>query len=150
MPGRATPIRAFVVYPEVATKAPVVIVLHENSGLTDWIRGVTDQLAADGFIAIAPDFLTGKAPNGGDTTKFASRGDAIKAAASLTGGEIDAALTAVRAYGTKLPAATGQTVTLGFPGTPRFDEGESGQGIIRQQTGQPWPATLSSLRQHVK
>lgn len=109
-PGRAAPIRAFVVYPEIATKAPVVIVLHETSGLTDWIRGVTDQLAADGFIAIAPDLPAGKAP------------------------ESDAVLTAVRGYGAKLPAATGQTVTLALPATPSFDS-------------QTWAATLSSLRQ---
>lgn len=163
VPGRTTPLRAFVVYPEIATKAPVVIVMHETYGLTDWVRGVTDQLAADGFIAIAPDLLTGKAPNGGDTTKFASRDAAVKASATLTGGEIGAALAAIRAYGTKLPAATGQTVTLTFPETPPFDSGPVAgpvAGIVRQPTGQAaanqpaalqgWPATVSSLRQQVK
>ncbi len=57
--GRATPIKAYVVYPEVKEKAPVVVVIHEIFGLTDWIRAVADQLAADGFIAIAPDLLSG-------------------------------------------------------------------------------------------
>src|SRR5689334_25134365 len=60
-------IRAWVVYPERKTKAPVVVVIHEIFGLTAWIRGVADQLAADGFIAIAPDLLTGKAPLQGDS-----------------------------------------------------------------------------------
>src|SRR5881227_528472 len=55
-------IKAFVVYPEVKEKAPVVIVIHEIFGLSDWIRGVTDQLAADGFIAIAPDLISGMGP----------------------------------------------------------------------------------------
>src|SRR5690606_33272605 len=61
--GKA-PVRAYVVYPERKEKAPVVIVIHEIYGLTDWIKGVTDQLAADGFIAIAPDFLSGRGENG--------------------------------------------------------------------------------------
>ena len=162
VPGRPTPLRAFVVYPEIATKAAVVIVLHETYGLTDWIRGVADQLAADGFIAIAPDLLTGKGSNGGDTTKFATRGDAIKAAGSLTIDEINAALTAVRTYGAKLPAATGKTVTLAFSGTPRFDgdDRSSPGAVLRQSTGQDsadqpaaqqsWPATISSLYKKVK
>jgi carboxymethylenebutenolidase len=54
-----TPIKSFVVYPERKDKAPVVIVIHEIFGLSDWVRGVADQLAKEGFIAIAPDFLSG-------------------------------------------------------------------------------------------
>jgi carboxymethylenebutenolidase len=57
--GNGDSVRAWVVYPERRTKAPVVIVIHEIFGLSTWIRGVADQLAADGFIAVAPDFLTG-------------------------------------------------------------------------------------------
>ena len=53
VPGREKPVRAFITFPEVKEKAPVVIVIHEIFGLSDWIKGVTDQLAADGFIAIA-------------------------------------------------------------------------------------------------
>jgi hypothetical protein len=52
-------VRAWVVYPERATKAPVVVVVHEIFGLSTWVRAVADQLAADGFIAVAPDLLTG-------------------------------------------------------------------------------------------
>src|SRR5256885_7690683 len=59
--GPSDSVRAWVVYPERATKAPVVVVIHEIFGLSTWVRGVADQLAADGFIAIAPDLLTGKA-----------------------------------------------------------------------------------------
>src|SRR5262245_37502171 len=62
-----TPVRTWVVYPERKDKAPVVIVIHEIFGLTDWIRSVADQLAADGFIAVAPDLLSGKGPGGGGT-----------------------------------------------------------------------------------
>jgi carboxymethylenebutenolidase len=58
--GTGDSLRAWVVYPERADKAPVVVVIHEIFGLTPWIRSVADQLAADGFIAIAPDLLTSK------------------------------------------------------------------------------------------
>ena len=57
--SNGTPIKSFVVYPERRDKAPVVIVVMEIFGLSDWIRGVTDQLAKEGFIAIAPDFPVG-------------------------------------------------------------------------------------------
>ena len=60
----------FVAYPERKEKAPVVIVIQEVFGLTDWIRGVADRLAADGFIAVAPDLLSGKGPGGGGTEAF--------------------------------------------------------------------------------
>ena len=60
-------INAWIVFPEKSDPAPVVVVIHEISGLTDWIRAVTDQLAADGYIAIAPDLFSGKGPKGGGT-----------------------------------------------------------------------------------
>ena len=66
-----TPMRTWVVRPAGAARAPVVVVIQEIFGLSDWIRGVADQLAAEGFIAVAPDLLAGKGPNGGDTTSFA-------------------------------------------------------------------------------
>src|SRR5262249_50464428 len=59
------PVRVWVVYPERKDKASVVIVIHEIYGLSDWIRGVADQLAREGFIAVAPDLITGKGPGGG-------------------------------------------------------------------------------------
>src|SRR5687767_11053772 len=64
-------VKAFVVYPEKKDKAPVVVIIHEIMGLTDWVQGVADQLAEKGYIAIAPDFLSGMAPNGGRTIDFA-------------------------------------------------------------------------------
>src|SRR3982751_2648065 len=56
------PLKAFVVYPERKEKAPVVVVIHEIFGLTDWVRSVADQLASEGFIAVAPDLLSGMGP----------------------------------------------------------------------------------------
>src|SRR5437762_11915239 len=57
-------IQCFLVFPEVKEKAPVIVVIHENFGLTDWARGVADQLAEAGYIAVAPDRLSGMGPNG--------------------------------------------------------------------------------------
>src|SRR4051794_36784690 len=60
-------VHSFIVYPEVSNKAIAVIVIHENKGLTDWVRSVADQFAAAGYIAIAPDLLSGTGPKGGGT-----------------------------------------------------------------------------------
>jgi carboxymethylenebutenolidase len=113
VPGES-PIRAWIVYPERKDKAPVVIVIHEIFGLSDWIRSVADQFAREGFIAIAPDLLTGKGPNGGGTESVSSRDDVVALVRKLTPEEVDARLNAVRAYGMKLPAANGKTATVGF------------------------------------
>jgi len=107
-------LRTWVVYPERKDKAGVVLVIHEIFGLSDWIRGVADQLAKDGFIAVAPDFLTGKGPGGGGTEAFASRDEVTKTIRSVTPDQVVAGLNAVRDYAIKLPAANGKSATIGF------------------------------------
>ena len=107
-------LRAWVSYPERKDKAPVVIVIHEIFGLSDWIRGVADQLAADGYIAIAPDLLSGKGPNGGGTEAFATRDDVVAGVRGLAPDDVVSKLNAVREYGIKLPAANGKTATVGY------------------------------------
>src|SRR5437870_8699225 len=72
--SNGTPIKSFVVYPDRRDKAPVVVVIQEIFGLTDWIRGVTDQLAKEGFIAIAPDFMSGMGPNKGGSAELGPQG----------------------------------------------------------------------------
>jgi carboxymethylenebutenolidase len=114
IPGKSTKISAFVAYPERKDKGPVVIVIHEIYGLSDWIRAVADQLAADGFIAIAPDFLSGRGPGGGGTDKFASRDDIVKAVRDLSPPEVVDILNATARYATSLPAAKNKFATLGF------------------------------------
>src|SRR6185295_4761448 len=74
-PGHA-PLKTWIVFPERPDKAGVVLVIHEVFGLTDWIRSVADQLAAEGFIAIAPDLLSGHGKNGGGTDSYEGR-DAV-------------------------------------------------------------------------
>jgi carboxymethylenebutenolidase len=109
-----TPVRAWIVYPERSDKAPVVIVIHEIFGLTDWIRAVADQLAADGFIAVAPDLLSGKGPNGGGTDAYAGRDEVTKAVSGLPVDEVVRRLDAVRRYALALPAAAAKSATVGF------------------------------------
>src|SRR3954451_21996461 len=75
--GKRT-VQSFVVYPEVKHKAPAVVVIHEIFGLTDWVRGVADQLAEAGYIAIAPDLLSGTGKKGGGTDTF--QGEAVRKA----------------------------------------------------------------------
>jgi carboxymethylenebutenolidase len=107
-------VHAFVVYPEVKGKAPVVIVIHEIFGLSDWARSVADQLAAHGYIAIAPDLLSGFGPNGGGSSAFASTQDTMKAISGLDPDTITADLNAVADYAKKIPASNGKIAVSGF------------------------------------
>ena len=107
-------VHAFLVYPEVKNKAAAVVVIHEIFGLTDWVRGVADQLAEAGYIAIAPDLLSGMAPNGGGTGDFADRSAIGQAFAKLPPDQITADLNAAADYVAKLPAATGKVAVAGF------------------------------------
>jgi carboxymethylenebutenolidase len=107
-------IKTWIVYPERKDKAGVVIVIHEIFGLSDWIRGVADQLAKEGFIAVAPDLLSGKGPNGGGTESAASRDDVVKMVRELKPDETTARLNAVREWAIKLPAANGKSGTVGY------------------------------------
>jgi carboxymethylenebutenolidase len=107
-------VNSFIGYPEVKDKATAVIVIHEIFGLSDWVRGVTDQLAEAGYIAIAPDLLSGTAPGGGGTAELGS-GDAVrKAISSLPADQITKDLDAVVEYVSKLPACNGKVVVMGF------------------------------------
>src|SRR5262252_4573076 len=65
-------VSSFIVYPEVKNKATAIVVIHEIFGLTDWVRTVADRLAEAGYIAIAPDLLSGMGPKGGGTSELGS------------------------------------------------------------------------------
>lgn len=106
-------LHTWVVYPERKEKAPVVIVIHEIFGMSDWVRAVADQLAAEGFIAIAPDLLSGKGPGGGGTESFSGDGvrDAIR---QLSKEEVAWRLDAARTHGLALPSASGKSGCIGF------------------------------------
>lgn len=105
-------LNSWVVYPERATKTGVVLVIHDINGLRDIPRAVGDQLAQDGYIAIVPDFLSGKGPNGGGTESLGTGvGQAIR---QLTPDQVNAALNAAMEYGRKLPSSNGKTGVVGF------------------------------------
>lgn len=111
--GKVEGLKMWVSYPERADKAPVVLVIHEIFGLTDWVRAVADQLAAEGFIAVAPDLLSGKGPAGGGTESF--KGDTVREAIrALDAGEVVTRLNAARDYATALPSATTRFGCIGF------------------------------------
>lgn len=109
-------VSSFVVYPEVKKKATAVIVIHEIFGMSDWVQSLTDQLAEAGYVAIAPDLLSGMGPNNGGTSDVATAGsNAIgKAINQLPPDQITADLNAVADYVAKLPAANGKVVVGGF------------------------------------
>jgi carboxymethylenebutenolidase len=107
-------VSAFVVYPEVKTKAPVVILIHEIFGLSDWAKEMADELAGQGFIVVAPDLLTGFGPNGGGSDAFPSMDATTKAVSGLDAAVVNADLDAAADYAKKIPAANGKIAVAGF------------------------------------
>ena len=106
-------VNSFVVNPEVKNKATAVIVIHEIFGMSDWVQSLTDQLAEAGYIAIAPDLLSGMGPNGGGTSSL-DRNGVGQAIRALPPDQITADLNAVADYVSKLPAANGKIVVTGY------------------------------------
>lgn len=107
-------IQAFVVYPEVSRKAPVVIVIHEIFGLSDWARSMADDIAAAGYIAVAPDLLSGMGPGGGGSSAFPDQDATVKAVSGLDPNQVFSDLDAAADYAKKLPAADGKLAVTGF------------------------------------
>ncbi len=105
---------AFVVYPEVSHKAPVVLLIHEIFGLSDWVRSMADDIAAMGYIVIAPDLLSGFGPNGGGTSAFPDMQATIKAVSGLGPATVNADLNAAADYALKFPSSNGKLAVIGF------------------------------------
>jgi carboxymethylenebutenolidase len=106
-------VETFVVYPESKNKTPVVLVIHEIFGMTDWVEDLADQVAAAGYIAVAPDLLSGMGPNGGRSSSFAE-GKTMEAVSHLNPDQVTADLNAAADYGLKLPASNGKLSVAGF------------------------------------
>lgn len=106
-------VQSFIAYPEVKEKATAVIVIHEIFGMSDWVRGVTDQLAEAGYIAIAPDLLSGMGPKGGGSDSLDAEG-IRKTISALPPDQITADLNAVVDYVSKLPSCNGKVIVAGF------------------------------------
>lgn len=114
LPSSNLSVSTWVTYPERAGPAPVVLLIHEMFGLTDWIRSVADQFAAEGFIAVAPDLLSGMGPNAGGTDSLVDRDTVIATIRTLEPDDRTRRLDAVRAYALDIPAASGRLGTVGF------------------------------------
>jgi carboxymethylenebutenolidase len=144
----ADSVRAWVVYPERRERAPVVVVIHEIFGLTAWIRAVADQFAADGFIAVAPDLLTGKLEVHPDS----AGSDAREVIRTLNPDDVQRQIAAVGQYGIGLPAALPRYGVVGFcwGGSASFQHavrspGGLGAAVVYYGSS-PGPAQLSSVR----
>ena len=107
-------VHCFVVYPEVKNPATAVVVIHEIFGLTPWARNAADEVAAAGYIAIAPDLLSGAGPNGGGSSAFPSTDDAVAAIHTLPPDQITGDLNAAADYAKALPSANGKLAVAGF------------------------------------
>jgi carboxymethylenebutenolidase len=107
-------VKAFVVYPEKKDKAQVVVLIHEIMGLTTWVLSVADRLAEAGYIAIAPDFLSGMGPKGGRTDSFEDATKAREAMGALKPEQVTADLDAAVDYGKKIESADGKVALAGF------------------------------------
>lgn len=107
-------VHCFVAFPESPVNTPAVVVIHENRGLTDWVRSFTDQLAAEGYLAIAPDLLSEFSEDKKRTSDFANSDDARTALSQLKPEQVSADLAAVQAYIVKAPSCNGKTAIIGF------------------------------------
>lgn len=107
-------IHCFVAYPEKAKNTLVVVVIHENRGLTDWVRSFADQIAAEGYIAIAPDLLSDFSADMSKTSSFSSSDDARNALYQLNPDQITGDLNEVQKYASNLPSSNGKTAVAGF------------------------------------
>ena len=107
-------VKCFIGFPEVKTKATAVVLIHEIFGLSDWMRGMVDQFAEAGYIAIAPDFLTGAGPNGGGTESLGGADGARGKIQGLAIEQVNADIAAAAAYVAKLEASNGKVVVGGF------------------------------------
>ncbi|MEO2196611.1 MAG: dienelactone hydrolase family protein [bacterium] len=114
LPGSDVPVSTWVVYPERAGPAPIILVIHEIFGLTDWVRSVADQFAAEGFIAVAPDLLSGMGPDGGGTASLGERDTVVATIRTLEPDERARRLDAVRLYALDIPAGNGRIGSVGF------------------------------------
>lgn len=107
-------VNIFLVFPEVSEKVPVVIVIHENRGLNDWARSLADQIAEAGYIALAPDLLSGTGPDGGGTSSFENSDAARTGIYALEPDQVTADLKANIEYAKSIAAGNGKVAVIGF------------------------------------
>ncbi len=106
-------VETFVAYPETSRKTPVILMIHEIYGMTDWVQDMADQLASAGYIVVAPDLLSDMGPNGAGSRSFDQQG-AVQAVSHLDAGQITGDLNAIADTALKFPSANGQLFVVGF------------------------------------
>jgi len=106
-------VETFVVYPESKSKTPVVLIIHEIFGMSDWVQGLADQVAAAGYIAVAPDLLSGMGPHGGRTSDI-GQDKVMEAVSHLSPDQVTADLNSVADYANKISASNGKLFVAGF------------------------------------
>jgi carboxymethylenebutenolidase len=112
-PGSSDSLMAWVVYPSTSrAKTPVVVVVHEIFGLSTWVRGVADQVAAEGFIAVAPDLLS--RVRGGPTTDELSGDSARKIIQGVNSTERNKGIAAVARWAMSQPSAAPRYAVIGY------------------------------------
>ena len=112
--GNGRTLHAYVTYPERATPAPAIVLIHENRGLNDWARSVADRLSENGYLVIAPDLLSGWAPGGGKTSDFPTQDAAREAISKLQLPDVLADLNAAADYIKRDASASGKLFVAGF------------------------------------
>jgi len=120
-PGSKDSLEVWVSYPKAAGKAPVVVVIHDNQGLSTWVRAVADQLAADGFVAIAPDLIS-RARGGASEVEIS--GDSVrKIIGAVTITDRNLGIAAAASYAMSLPVAEHRYGIVGYcwGGTTSFN-----------------------------
>ena len=127
--------QAFVVYPEVKGKVPVVILIHEIFGLTDWAKEMADELAAQGFIVVAPDLLSGFGPTGADQASSPARTPALRPSRVLIPMESLPISTRPRIMGSRFQPETGRSLL------------SVSAGVVVNLL--PLPPTAKTFRQHL-
>ena len=112
-PGSSDSLMAWIVYPSTnRAKSPVVVVVHEIFGLQTWVRGVADQVAADGFIAIAPDLIS--RVRGGPSTEELSGDSARKLIQGVSAAERNKGIAAAARYAMSQPSAAPKYGVIGY------------------------------------
>src|SRR5436190_8080657 len=103
---------AWIVYPKGGAKAPVVVVVHEIFGLSTWVRAVADQVAAEGFIAVAPDFLS--RVRGGPSNVELASDTATRLIRGVDAAERNRVVAAAANYAMMQPAAQQKYAVIGY------------------------------------
>jgi carboxymethylenebutenolidase len=107
-------LHTWVEYPDGDGKAPMIIVMQHGPGMDDWQRALADQLALQGFIAIAPDLHSGLGPNGGNYDSFGGTDEVMRATARVNPDEQQARYKAAYEWGKKLARWNGKVASIGF------------------------------------